>query len=151
MVYGFSAIDWRLPIQGWTSLVRSFTRPASACCLRTPPPQLWKRSGALPDWVVVVSLALNASFSITLILMVTLGCCAMYCLATWAQTGCSGSVFWMCHQLMVPFFEPPLDELLLSPPPPPQPARSSAAAAPRATLRRVNDNTVVSLLVSESP
>src|SRR5919197_1007266 len=89
-VYGFSATGWRPPTHDLVASVRSCTRPASACCLSTPPPHDWNRSGALPDWVVVVSLALNASFSIGVILMVTLGCCAMYALAIWSQTGCSG-------------------------------------------------------------
>ena len=46
-----------------TSAVMSLTSPASTCCLSTPPPQDWKRSGGSPAWVTVVSLALNASFS----------------------------------------------------------------------------------------
>jgi hypothetical protein len=73
-------------------------------------------------------------------------------LAIWSQTGCNGGWFWMCHQLMVTGFAlpPPPEELLLLSFPP-QPARSSVAAAPRATLRRVNDLTVVSFLVFEPP
>ena len=53
----------RSPTQAATSSVMSLTRPASTCCLSTPPPQVWNRSGGLPAWVAVVSLALNASFS----------------------------------------------------------------------------------------
>ena len=43
----------------------------------TPPPQLWKTSGGSPDWMTVVILVLKASFSRTVISMVTFGCSAI--------------------------------------------------------------------------
>lgn len=89
------------PTRSFTSSVRSLTRPASTCCLSTPPPQDWNRSGGSPAWVAVVSLALNASFSSGWMVNVTLLCAVLYSLAIAAHTGSIGSVFWMCHQLMV--------------------------------------------------
>src|SRR3954453_10342015 len=99
----------------------SFTSPASACSLSVPPPQDWKMSGTLPPCMVVVSLDLKASFSSTVMLIFTFGCAAMYCLAALAQIVFIGSLFWMCHQLIVTCLaEPPpdalvADESLLSP------------------------------------
>src|SRR5688572_23617757 len=56
--YSFTALGSRLPIQDSVSLVRSLTRPASTCCLSTPPPHEWNTSGGLPACVTVVSLDL---------------------------------------------------------------------------------------------
>ncbi len=58
------------------SAVMSLTSPASICCWSTPPPQVWNRSGALPDWVSVVILALKSSLAIGVTLIVTFECCA---------------------------------------------------------------------------
>src|ERR1700704_1907057 len=79
----------------------SLTRPASACSLSVPPPHDWKMSGGLPACMFVVSLALNASFSRTVILTLTLGWAAMYWSAAFFQIVFSGSLLAMCHQLMV--------------------------------------------------
>ena len=57
--------------------VMSFSRPASTCSFITPPPQLWKMSGASPDCITVVNLVLKASFSRTVISMLTFGWAAM--------------------------------------------------------------------------
>ena len=56
----------------------SLTRPASTCCRRPPPPQVWNRSGTSPCWSRVVSLVLNASFSLTWMSIVTFGWAAVY-------------------------------------------------------------------------
>ena len=53
--------------------VMSLTRPASTCWRRPPPPQVWNRSGTSPCWSRVVSLVLNASFSLTWMSIVTFG------------------------------------------------------------------------------
>ena len=79
----------------------SLTRPASACSLSVPPPHDWKTSGGLPACMLVVSLALNASFSRTVILIFTLGWAAMYWSAAFFQIVFSGSLLAMCHQLIV--------------------------------------------------
>src|SRR3954451_5955203 len=126
-------------------------------------------SGGLPACMLVVSLALNASFSRTVILMVTFGWAFMYSSAACFQTVFIGSVFWMCHQLIVtglpdddapdedddfdePSSPPPhpapdeaddFDELS---PPPPHPATSSAAAAVAASAQRI-DFTISLLLL----
>src|SRR3954465_8066096 len=101
----------------------SFTRPASACSFRVPPPHDWKMSGTLPDCIVVVSLDLKASFSSTVMLILTFLWLAMYCLAASAQMVFIGSLFWMCHHSIV---TGPLvaEEVDLSSPPPPQAATS---------------------------
>src|SRR5262245_26487383 len=111
----------------------SFTRLASACSFSVPPPQDWKMSGGFPACLLVVCLAMNASFSRTVILMVTFGWAFMYSSAACFQTVFIGSVFWMCHQLMVTGL--PEDEALESEDdleelssPPPHPATSRAAA-----------------------
>src|SRR2546423_5046582 len=82
------------------SPVMSLTRPASICCLSTPPPQVWNRSGACPDWVSVVILALKASFSIGVMLIVTLECCWWYASASDCQTGSIGGGFATCPPLL---------------------------------------------------
>src|SRR3954451_20984668 len=103
----------------------SFTSPASACSLSVPPPQDWKMSGTLPPCIVVVSLDLNASFSSTVMLILTFGWAVMYCLAAFAQIVFIGSLFWMCHHSMVTGLAvgdlldaalPPALSLLLLPP-----------------------------------
>ena len=58
-------------------------------------------SGTLPPCMVVVSLALKASFSSTVTLIFTFGCAASYCLTASAQTDFIGSLFWMCHHSIV--------------------------------------------------
>jgi hypothetical protein len=55
----------------------SLSKPALAYSFIVPPPQLWNRSGGSPDCITVGSFDLNASFSRTVILMVTLGWSAM--------------------------------------------------------------------------
>src|SRR2546421_5982398 len=111
----------------------SLTSPASTCCLSTPPPQVWNRLGACPDCVSVVILALKASFSIGVMLIVTLGCCAWYASAKDCQIGSIGAVLAMCHHSIVAgalgsaFAPPPELSLLLHAPIP-----STAAPAPRA-------------------
>src|SRR4051794_23691607 len=110
----------------------SCTRLASACSLSVPPPQDWKMSGGLPACMLVVSLALNASFSRTVILMVTFGWAFMYSSAACFQTVFIGSVFWMCHQLIVtglPDDDAPEDDLDELSSPPPHPAMSRAATS----------------------
>ncbi len=57
--------------------VMSCTTPASTWSRSTPPPQDWNRSGTSPAWMLVCSAALYASFSITVMLIVTFGCSAM--------------------------------------------------------------------------
>src|SRR2546430_10277042 len=120
------------------SFVMSLTSPASTCCRSTPPPQVWNRLGAWPDWVSVVILALKASFSIGVTLIVTLGCCVWYASARACQTGSIGGVFAICHHSIVagalgstvgppPPALSPLPLLLLHAPIP-----STAAPAPRA-------------------
>src|SRR4030081_211915 len=102
----------------------SLTSPASTCCLSTPPPQVWNRLGAWPDWVSVVILALKASFSIGVTLIVTLGCCAWDASASCCQIGSivvAGA--WGCAAGPLP-----LPGLLLLHAPIP----STAAPAPRA-------------------
>ena len=79
----------------------SWTSPASTCSRRPPPPQDWNRSGTSPAWRLVCSAALNASFSITVMLIVTLGFASMNSLAMSCQTVIMGSVFWICHHSMV--------------------------------------------------
>src|SRR4051812_1662429 len=109
----------------------SFTRLASACSLSVPPPQDWKMSGGLPACMLVVSLALNASFSRTVILIVTFGWPFLFSPPPSFQPVFIGSVFWMSHHLIVPGLPddaPPdedddSDELSS---PPPHPATSSA-------------------------
>lgn len=44
----------RVPAHGLVPSVRSSTSPASTCCLRTPPPQVWKMSGSFPEAVSAV-------------------------------------------------------------------------------------------------
>src|SRR3954462_10160452 len=109
----------------------SFTRLASACSLSVPPPQDWKMSGGLPACMLVVSLALNASFSRTVILIVTFGWAFMYCSAACFQTVFNRSVFAICPQLIVPGLPdddaPAEDALGELSSPPPHPATSSAA------------------------
>ena len=63
--------------QDATSAVMSLSNPASAWAAIVPPPHDWKRSGAWPDCIEVASLVLNASFSRTVMLILTLGCAAM--------------------------------------------------------------------------
>ena len=53
--------------------VMSFSAPASAWDAMIPPPHDWKRSGTCPAWIWVASFVLNASFSRTVILIVTFG------------------------------------------------------------------------------
>ena len=60
------------------SAVMSLTRPASTCWRRPPPPHVWNRSGTSPCWSSVVSLVLNASFSLTWMSIVTFGWAAVY-------------------------------------------------------------------------
>src|SRR3954447_16139332 len=125
----------------------SFTSPASACSLSVPPPQDWKMSGTFPPCIDVVSLDLKASFSSTVMLIFTLGCAAMYCLAASAQTDFIGSLFWMCHQSMVTGSDDLLAEepLLLSSLLLPQAATTAASARDIAPNR--TDFTIVSLLL----
>src|SRR3954464_6949287 len=120
----------------------SLMRPASACSLSVPPPHDWKRSGGLPACMFVVSLALNASFSRTVILTLTLGWAAMYWLAAFFQIVFSESLLAMCHQLMVTG----LFELVLAAPEPvlvvlsslpPQAATTNAATARSAATARL--------------
>src|SRR6266540_3134876 len=120
-----------VPTVADTSPVMFLTSPASTCCLSTPPPQVWNRLGACPAWVSVVILALKASFSIGVMLIVTFGCCWWYASASSCQTGSIGGVFAMCHQLTVwgALGSPPplpLSLLLLQAPSP-----SIVAPAPR--------------------
>ncbi len=92
----------------------------------------------------MVILALKASFSNGLMLIVTLGWAAMYSLAIWSHTGFMGSMFWMCHQSMTTFSCaacPPAAGA--SSPPDPQPASSSAARRRRHHCASVNDISVV--------
>ena len=63
--------------QGATAAVMSCRAPASAWAAIVPPPQDWNRSGAWPDWIEVASLVLNASFSRTVMLIVTFGWAAV--------------------------------------------------------------------------
>src|SRR3954454_8377448 len=88
----------------------SLTSPASACSLSVPPPQDWKMSGTLPPCMVVVSLALKASFSSTVMWIFTFGCAAMYWAAAFFQIVLSGSLLAMCHHSMVTGLA--LDDLL---------------------------------------
>jgi len=55
----------------------SLSMPASAWAAMIPPPHDWKRSGAWPDCMVVASLVLKASFSRTVMLILTFGLAAM--------------------------------------------------------------------------
>src|SRR6188508_975877 len=86
---------------GAMSAVMSLTRPASTCWRRPPPPHVWNRSGTSPCWSSVVSLVLNASFSLTWMSIVTLGWAAVYSAARSFQRLSPGSLFWMWYQVMV--------------------------------------------------
>ena len=79
----------------------SLSMPASACEAMVPPPHDWNRSGGLPDCISVASLVLNASFSNTVILIVTFGWAAVYVSAMPWKMDLPGSPVVMCHQLMV--------------------------------------------------
>src|SRR5262245_60103457 len=61
ILYGSSEMGVSSLTHDETSAVMSLTSWASTCCLSTPPPQDWKRSGGLPAWVTVVSFCLKAS------------------------------------------------------------------------------------------
>src|SRR5215212_11978836 len=120
----------------------SLIRPASACSLSVPPPHDWKMSGGLPACMFVVSLALNASFSRTVILILTLGWAAMYWSAAFFQIVFSGSLLAMCHQLIVTglfelVFASPALLLVLSSSLPPQAATTNAATASSAATARL--------------
>jgi hypothetical protein len=80
-------------------------------------------SGGVPACIAVFSLVLNGSFSMTVILIVTLGCACVYWLARFCQADFSGSVVLMCHQLMVTLPDPPPAEL------PPQATMNNAMIA----------------------
>ncbi len=54
--------------------------------------------------MTVVNLVLKASFSSTVILMVTFGWAAIYSLANFCQNDRPGSLVEICHQLMVTFW-----------------------------------------------
>ena len=86
---------------GAMSAVMSLTRPASTCWRRPPPPHVWNRSGTSPCWSSVVSLVLNASFSLTWMSIVTLGWAAVYSAARSFHRLRPGSLFWMWYQVMV--------------------------------------------------
>src|SRR5512147_1721566 len=69
----------------------------------TPPPQLWKISGGVPPCMTVVSLVLKASFSSIVMLILTLGCLAIYSLAISCQSVLPGSTVVICHHSTVTF------------------------------------------------
>src|SRR5690349_2781164 len=79
----------------------SLTRPASTCWRRPPPPHVWNRSGTSPCWSRVVSLVLNASFSLTWMSILTFGWAAVYSSASFFHRLRPGSLFWMWYQVMV--------------------------------------------------
>lgn len=72
--YGFCDTGVMVFRMALPSEVTSFTRPASICCLRTPPPQVTKMSGSFPEAVSAVIFDLNASFSRLVSLILTFGC-----------------------------------------------------------------------------
>src|SRR4029078_12112804 len=76
----------------------SCTTPAATLSRRPPPPHDWNRSGMSPAWMLVWIAALKASFSITVMLIFTFGCEAVYASAIACQSAFRRSCFWMCHQ-----------------------------------------------------
>ena len=84
--------------QSATSAVMSCTRPASTCSRRPPPPHDWKRSGGVALLESVASLVLNASFSLTFRLIVTLGCSGHVLVGKVLPEVLPGSLFWMWYQ-----------------------------------------------------
>lgn len=96
--------------------MRSSTSPASTCCWSTPPPQVWKTSGSLPEEVVAVSLDLNASFSNEVVLIATFGWAVVNAVAICGKSDLPGSVVAMFHHsnLTLPSADAP-------PPDPPVP------------------------------
>src|SRR4029078_1461555 len=76
----------------------SCTTPAATLSRRPPPPHDWNRSGMSPAWMLVWIAALKASFHITVMLIFTFGCNAVYASAMACQSALPGSLFWMCHQ-----------------------------------------------------
>src|SRR5687767_12538936 len=114
----------------------SLTRPASTCCLSTPPPQEWKMSGGVPAWVTVVSFALKASFSNGVILISTPALAVWKSLARLAQVVSIGSTLEMCHQSMLADPPPsPESPDPSSPQPPSSTAPAPRPARPRTDLR----------------
>src|SRR5882724_8946467 len=124
--YGSNAAGMSVSFQAATSAVMSLTIPASACWKSTPPPQVWKMSGGLPAWMFVVSFVLNASFSSGVISNLTPGCAASNWCAMSAHFDSIGSVFAMCHHLIV-LVDPDLPP---ESPPPHAPRSVAPAAAP---------------------
>ena len=100
----------------------SLSRPASTCSAMPPPPHDWNRSGRCRPGARSASFGLNASFSRTVILIVTFGCAAVKSSAIFCQSDLPGSLFWMCHQSIVTGSRTRL--------PTPAPKRRSTAAAP---------------------
>ncbi len=88
-----TAASLRSPIHGSTSAEMSRTNPASTCSMRPPPPHDWKRSGGSPACRRGAIAVLNASFSYTVMSIVTFGCSAMYSSATSCQSDSPGSLF----------------------------------------------------------
>jgi hypothetical protein len=140
--YACFATGSRVPDHALVRSVRSSTSPASACCFRTPPPQVWKMSGSFPEAVSAVIFDLYDSFSSVTILIFTPVCRASNCRASPAQTPFAGLVVLMCHHSRVVVPEDPPSE------PPPQPPsavipRPAAAEAARKPLRDSADSPIV--------
>src|SRR5690348_6973776 len=83
-----------------SAAVRSCTRPAWAYCASTPPPQLWNRSGGLPDCMEVASLSLKAWFSRMVISIETLGWSLTYWFARFCQLVRASLAVLICHHSM---------------------------------------------------
>src|SRR3954447_15890150 len=95
--------------QDATSAVMSLSSPASACCAMPAPPQDWNRSGTSPDCSWVASLVLNASFSRTVMLILTFGCAAVYASAIAWKSALPTAAVVMCHQSTVTGAPPAVD------------------------------------------
>ena len=143
----------------------SLTRPASTCWRRPPPPQVWNRSGTSPCWSRVVSLVLNASFSLTWMSIVTLGLAAVYSSASSFHRLRPGSLFWMWYQVIVTgspaasdgaalvgacagAVAGAVDGALDAAPPPEQAANTNVAVAARAAIQSSGHRHQSSLLTS---
>src|SRR6478735_72969 len=75
--YRLVAPSLRSPTKSDEASVMSCTKPASTWSRNPPPPHDWNRSGTSPDCRLVCRAALNASFSITVILILTFGLASM--------------------------------------------------------------------------
>src|SRR5664280_950757 len=98
--YGLRAAGMIVLAHDEVAAVRSWTFPASTCCLRPPPPHDWKMSGGVPLLRARGSFVLKSSFWVGVISKVTLGWAAVYSSATFCQNDLPGSWLALCHQVI---------------------------------------------------